>query len=72
MKRCILTLILASFLSMVLSVALSADTPKKSHKKTYASKGDVACSCNGAGMVGTVCATLERCEEMDGICKGSC
>jgi hypothetical protein len=70
MKRCIFTLILASFLSMVLSVALSADTLKKSHKKTHASKGEVACSCNGA--VGTVCATLERCEEMDGICKGSC
>jgi hypothetical protein len=65
-------LILASFFSMAISVALSADLLEGSYKKTYTSKAKVACSCDAPGVIGTVCATRDRCEEISGLCVGRC
>jgi hypothetical protein len=72
MQRSMFSLILASFFSMAISVALSADQLKWSHKKTYASKDEIGCSCDAPGVVGKVCATPYRCEEMSGQCAGRC
>jgi hypothetical protein len=72
MQRSMLTLILASFFSMAISVALSADQLKATHKKTYASRDEFGCSCDAPGVVGRVCATPDRCEEMSGLCVGRC
>src|SRR5271166_3251922 len=68
MQRSMFSLILASFFSMAISVALSADQLKWSQDKTYASEDEIGCSCDAPGVVGTVCATPYRCKEISGLC----
>jgi hypothetical protein len=72
MQRSMFSLILAFFFSMAISVALSADQLNWSHKKTDASTDKAGCACDAPGVVGTVCATPGRCEEISGLCVGSC
>ena len=72
MQRSMFSLILASFFSMAISVALSADQLKWSQDKTYASEDEIGCSCDAPGVVGTVCATPYRCKEISGLCVGRC
>ena len=72
MQRFMLGLIVASLFSMAISVALGADLLRGSNEETYASKGEIGCSCDAPGAVGIVCATPGRCEEMSGLCVGRC
>jgi hypothetical protein len=72
MQRSMFRLILASVLSMAVSVALSADLSRRSHEDVYVSQDQAGCSCDAPGVVGLVCATPYRCKEMDGLCVGSC
>ena len=71
-QRSMLRLILASFFSMVVSVALSADLLNQSHERTYSSNDRIGCSCDAPGFAGKVCATPDRCEEVGGLCAGGC
>jgi hypothetical protein len=57
---------------MTISVALGADLFKQSHERTYGSSEEIGCSCDAPGVVGKVCATADRCEEMSGLCVGRC
>jgi hypothetical protein len=70
-KRSIFGLALASFVSMAVSLALAADLAG-SPERAYTSKDNVGCSCDAPGIVGPVCATPRRCEEMSGLCEGRC
>ena len=41
-------------------------------KGGYISRDNVGCSCDAPRIVGMVCATPRRCEEISGLCKGRC
>jgi hypothetical protein len=72
MQTFMFRLILASFLSMMVSIALSADLPRASPEYDYTPQDQMGCSCDAPGIVGLVCATPHRCREMSGLCVGSC
>jgi hypothetical protein len=71
MKRSILSLALASFVSMAVPVALAADL-SGSRERTYTSEDNVGCSCDAPGIDGLFCATPRTCREMSGLCVGGC
>ena len=76
MQRSMFRLILATFFSMAISIALGADLSRWSHENTYASQDQTGCSCDAPGVfpaaVGMLCATPYRCKEMNGLCVGRC
>ena len=65
-------LILATFFSMAISIALGADLSRWSHENTYASQDQTGCSCDAPGIVGKFCATPYACKDMNGLCLGGC
>jgi hypothetical protein len=71
MKRFIVSLALASFVSMAVPAALAADL-SGSRERTYPSEEDVGCSCDAPGIYGLFCATPRTCREMSGLCVGRC
>ena len=80
MKTAMFGLALASFVSMTVSVALAADLAGSyernyagKYERNYITRDDAGCSCDAPGIVlGPVCATPRRCEEMSGLCEGRC
>jgi hypothetical protein len=72
MQRSMLSLILASFFAMAISVALSADLSRWSHENSSATGDEISCSCDAPGIVGRFCATAYNCKDMNGLCLGRC
>ncbi len=72
MQRSLFRFVLASFFSMAVSVALSADLSKGSYNATFPAGDQIGCSCDAPGIFGRFCATAGRCEEMSGVCLGRC
>jgi hypothetical protein len=71
MKRAMFSLALASFVSMAVSLAFAADLSGR-YERNYSPAEGLACSCDAPGIVGLVCATPYRCQEMSGLCVGGC
>ena len=70
MKRAIVSLALALFVSVAASPAGAADLARG--PDAYTPNDRAGCSCDAPGIVGLVCATPYRCREMSGLCVGGC
>jgi hypothetical protein len=71
MKTARLGLAVACFLSMAAPVALPADLAR-TYERNFTPREGAGCSCDAPGVIGLICATPYRCQEMDGLCVGRC
>jgi hypothetical protein len=72
MQRSLLGLILASFFSLAISAALSADLSRSSYGNASVREDETSCSCDAPGIVGRFCAIAYTCKDMGGLCLGRC
>ncbi len=72
MQRSLLGLILASFFSIAVSAALSADLSRWSSGNASIREDETSCSCDAPGIVGRFCAIAYTCKDMGGLCLGRC